>query len=80
MTTKYNIRTKSRTLIQKALIDFDGVRQRFIHLNRGLVKANLSQSLRICNLGLDVSRHFNWKVSLWQTKRQISGDAVPRSR
>ncbi|KAH9811165.1 Shugoshin C terminus [Teratosphaeria destructans] len=83
------MRTKSRPVVQKAPADFDEVRRRFIRQNRELAKANSSQSLRIRNLELEVSRllsdnlelrekAFRFESDLWHAQRQLSGDAVQR--
>ncbi|KAF2769649.1 hypothetical protein EJ03DRAFT_327255 [Teratosphaeria nubilosa] len=67
----------------------DVLRRRFIRQNRELAKANSSQSLRIRNLELEVSRllsdnlelrekAFRLESDLWQARRRVSGDAVQR--
>ena len=50
------MRTKSKLVVQKPPADFEEVKRRFIRQNRELAKNNSSQSLRIRNLELEVSR------------------------
>lgn len=81
------MRTKSRPIVQKPPADFAEVKRRFIRQNRELAKNNSSQSLRIRNLEIEVSRLLGENLDLREkvlqlehelyiTKTQVSNEAV----
>lgn len=81
------MRTKSRPVVEKAPANLDEVKRRFIRQNRELAKNNSSQSLRIRNLELEVSKLLSDNLDLREqvlslqnevenARRQASGDAI----
>lgn len=84
---RQEMRTKSRPVVEKAPANLDEVKRRFIRQNRELAKNNSSQSLRIRNLELEVSKLLSDNLDLREqvlslqnevenARRQASGDAI----
>lgn len=83
------MRTKSRPVVVPPPADFLEVKRRFVRQNRELAKNNSSQSLRIRNLEIEVSKLladnlelrekvFSLENELFVARNQVSGDAVKK--
>ncbi|KAH9809773.1 hypothetical protein Tdes44962_MAKER06107 [Teratosphaeria destructans] len=68
--------TESCPVVQRAPAGLGKVRRRSIRQNYEPAKTHLSQSLRIRNPEVEVSRLLSDNLDLWQAERQVYGGDV----